>query len=61
MSDDSSRQGANMAEIHSKGDFTRNLKAQLQNETGYAYRYKKTSGIGKEKKVEHFFFWKVFW
>ena len=35
MSDDSSRQGANMAEIHSKGDFTRNLKAKLQNETGY--------------------------
>ena len=54
MSDDSSRQGANMAEIHSKGDFTRNLKAKLQNETGYVYRYRKTSGIGEEKKLNVF-------
>ena len=34
MSDDSSRQGVNMAEIDSKGDFARNLNAKLQNETG---------------------------
>ena len=31
---DSSRQGVNMAEIDSKGDFARNLNAKLQNETG---------------------------
>ena len=49
MGDDSSRQGANMAEIHSKGDFTRNLKAKLQNETVYVHRYRKTLGIGEEK------------
>ena len=49
-----------MAEIHSKGDLTRNLKAKLQNETGYVYRYRKTLGIDEEKNVNVCSFWKVF-
>ena len=60
MSDDSSLQGVNMAKIHPKGDFARNLKAKLQNETGYVYRYQKTLAIGEEKNLKVFFFWKVF-
>ena len=48
-----------MAEIHSKGNFERNLKANLQYETGYVYRYQKTLGIDEEKKLNVFFFWKV--
>ena len=39
---------------YSKGDFTRNLKAKLQKETGYVYRYRKTSGIGEEKNLNVF-------
>ena len=56
MSDDCLCQGVNVAKTHTKGDFARNSKAKLQNETGYVYTVdiKKTLGIGEKKNWRFF-------